>query len=60
MSDLRMVFEHECECGKVSHIDTDKCDKKICSKCGQVVFEKFETLEDLLEDYKQYKQHMKG
>ena len=59
MSDLRMIFDHECECGKVSHIDTGKCDKKICPKCGEVVFEKFKTLEDTLEDYKQYKRKQK-
>ena len=52
MSDFRMIFEHECECGNISHIDTNKCDKFICSKCGAVVFEKFETLEDTVEHAK--------
>lgn len=42
MSDLRMVFEIECKCGHVLEIDTDKCDKCICPKCGEVVFEKVE------------------
>jgi len=42
MSDLRIIFEHECECGYISQIDTDKCDKYICPKCGAVVFEKVE------------------
>ena len=42
MSDLRMIFECECECGYISQIDTDKCDKYICPKCGAVVFEKIE------------------
>lgn len=40
MSDLRMVFKLECACGHVSEIDTDKCNKHICPKCGAVVFEK--------------------
>lgn len=42
MSDLRMIFELECECGHISQIDTDKCDKYNCLKCGSVVFEKVE------------------
>lgn len=42
MSDLRIIVEGECECGCVSEIDTDKCDKYICPKCGTVMFEKID------------------
>lgn len=56
MSDLRMTFEHECECGHISHIDTEKCDKYICPKCGEIVYEK---VEDSVKHYKSVKERIK-
>lgn len=52
MSELKMVFEMECNCGHILEINTDKCDKYICPKCGAVVFEK---IEDSVEHYKNFK-----
>ena len=37
-----MIFKLKCECGHISKINTDKCDKYICTKCGVIIFEKTE------------------
>lgn len=52
MSDLRITFEIECNCGHITIVETEKCDKYICSKCGETVFEK---VKDSVEHYRNFK-----
>ena len=42
MNNTGMIFDIECTCGHVSHVDTNNCDKYVCPKCGATIFEKTE------------------
>lgn len=59
MNDFIMIFDHKCECGCISHIDTGKCEKYICPKCEEIIYEKFETLEDAIKYCKRFNERMK-
>lgn len=58
MSDLEMMLELECKCGKILKIDTEKCDEYVCPKCGDIVFKKFESLEESTEYCKSRREGM--